>query len=567
LTKVRDTLRPSLANWYKTTRRKLPWRGDVQPEGGWDGRGTLDGSALDLPASKASTKTATISSFFASTTTTTTTTTTTSTPPSPSPSLAPTSLAPAIPITPYSIWISETMLQQTRVAAVIPFFLAWLASFPSVTDVASASEDSINKHWAGLGFYRRARYLHEGAKHVVKHHTSPDGTVAFPTDVPTLLKIPGIGPYTAGAIASIYANTPTPAVDGNVLRVLARVTGVAADVKGRYLTHFGTTLASVLYEDWDPTINAKDFNQGLMELGATYCATKGTGQDPADPLSPHYMTTQLANDVQNFLSLGGDPQTLLDLASKCKCEVCNEKNRNGVSIFLTNLLDSAAAAASTESLPTTLPTLAHQSIPLEPPKKGKRDEIIRVAVLRRTSDGKMLFCKRGPGLLEKQWEMPQFTADVKLASDGGGVDKHFECRQSEEHVREGLDSVLKRILSNSSTEMGGLKQSRRVINSSSPLVHVFTHVRHFLTIEVGDVEGVEELRNVAGNTENYTEYAWFGESELAEVGVTSAITKIIKMVNEGGGGGGGNAAAKKKRPAEKTPKPQEKKQKQTTLTF
>ena len=117
-------------------------------------------------------------------------------------------------MTPYETWVSEIMCQQTRVETVIPYFQRWMEHFPSVEALASATESDVNKLWAGLGYYRRARLLHSGAKHVCEHN---DGNL--PEDREGLLKIPGIGAYTAGAIASIAFGRREPLVDGNVIRV------------------------------------------------------------------------------------------------------------------------------------------------------------------------------------------------------------------------------------------------------------------------------------------------------------------------------------------------------------
>jgi len=521
LTSLAPSLLPTLTTWYAANRRQLPWRGDTMPPDGWDGRGTLDGVALSKPAPQK-----TISSFFAKST---------PTPPTTQPTLPP---PPAIPLTPYAVWISETMLQQTRVAAVIPYFLKWIDSFPTVADVASATPDQINSHWSGLGFYRRARYLHAGAQYIVATH---DG--AFPTALPALLKIPGVGPYTAGAIASICYKQPTGAVDGNVLRVLGRIAGVAANVKGKYLTHFGATLAATMYtsEVWPEELDPGAFNQGIMELGATYCATKGTGVDCNDPLTTFYLTTQLGRDVHEFLAAGGRKETLVEMAQKCSCEVCNEKGVNGVAVFLEDIFkaDETLEARQIRS---------HQSLPLDNPKKGKRDEVQRVGVMR-NSEGKMLFGKRGAGLLESQWEFPAFVSDVREAKDGGGVDKVFESERGAEYGRDGLDELLGDILAGGASGKG----DRIVFNEDAPMVHVFTHVRHFVVVEIGDVAaGMDEIKWEGGEGA-HTEYAWLGEDELEERGVTSAIKKVLKMVKGEGetgkrqatiGGGGGTKKSK-----------------------
>lgn len=168
---------------------------------------------------------------------------------------------------PYAILVSEVMLQQTRVETVIPYFLRFLTSFPSVEQLAAATEEDVLRHWAGLGYYRRARLLHSTAKAVVERHRS-----RFPDTVTELLALPGIGRYTAGALASIAFDKSEPLVDGNVARVIARVSTLPGDTKQRAFVDRAWQIAA----EWVPATRAGDFNQALMELGATVC----TPRDP-----------------------------------------------------------------------------------------------------------------------------------------------------------------------------------------------------------------------------------------------------------------------------------------------
>ena len=170
---------------------------------------------------------------------------------------------------PYAIWVSEVMLQQTLVAAVVPYFERFLARFPTPAALAEADEDAVLAAWSGLGYYRRVRHLREGAREVVARH---DGVV--PRDAAALRALAGIGPYTAGAIASIAFALPEPLLDGNVRRVLARWT---ADPGGGGDARFWD-LARTLVVGPKPG----DWNQALMELGATVC----TPQAPSCPRCP-----------------------------------------------------------------------------------------------------------------------------------------------------------------------------------------------------------------------------------------------------------------------------------------
>jgi len=164
---------------------------------------------------------------------------------------------------PYAVWVSEIMLQQTTVAAVIPFYHKWMARFPTVQSLADAPLDDVLKHWAGLGYYARARNLHRGAQTVVAEH---GGRV--PSDSKTLLALPGIGRYTAGAILSIAFNQEAPILDANVIRVLSRVHAVMGDPKTSVQTQAELWR---LAEEAIPKGRAGDFNQAMMELGALIC--------------------------------------------------------------------------------------------------------------------------------------------------------------------------------------------------------------------------------------------------------------------------------------------------------
>ncbi|OEU15327.1 DNA glycosylase, partial [Fragilariopsis cylindrus CCMP1102] len=209
-------IRSALLEWYNKNRRKLPWRDQEDQE-------EQEEEEVDI--------------------------------------------GEAIPITAYGVWVSEIMCQQTRVEAVIPYWIKWMKSFPTVYELAAATEDEVNAHWAGLGFYRRARYLHQGAKYVVKEL---DGKL--PTTPQGLSKIQGIGPYTAAAIASIAFDVCVPVVDGNVCRVLSRLRGIANHIKHPILKDkLGWKLAGQIVEAGDGSSPGM-VNQALMELGATYCA-------------------------------------------------------------------------------------------------------------------------------------------------------------------------------------------------------------------------------------------------------------------------------------------------------
>ena len=170
--------------------------------------------------------------------------------------------------TPYRVWMSEIMLQQTRVDTVIPYFERFQEAYPTVEDLAGAPEDEVLSHWAGLGYYRRARALHAAARMVVERG-------GFPSTVEGLLALPGVGRYTAGAIASIAYDVAAPILDGNVARVLSRLLAFEEVVdKPVGQRHLWAT-ADLLVDPGDPSAH----NQGLMELGALICSPRSPGCD------------------------------------------------------------------------------------------------------------------------------------------------------------------------------------------------------------------------------------------------------------------------------------------------
>ncbi|KAL4393111.1 hypothetical protein HN51_046258 [Arachis hypogaea] len=161
----------------------------------------------------------------------------------------------------YGVWVSEVMLQQTRVQTVIAYYNRWMKKWPTIHHLAQASLEEVNEMWAGLGYYRRARFLFEGAKKIV----AEGGRI--PKMASMLQKIPGIGEYTAGAIASIAFNEAVPVVDGNVVRVIARLRAVSANPKDSATVKRFWKVAAQLVDPLRPG----DLNQSLMELGATVC--------------------------------------------------------------------------------------------------------------------------------------------------------------------------------------------------------------------------------------------------------------------------------------------------------
>ncbi|MCG9791526.1 A/G-specific adenine glycosylase [Flavobacterium algicola] len=166
---------------------------------------------------------------------------------------------------PYHIWLSEIMLQQTRVAQGTPYFLSFTSNFPTVLDLAKADEEQVLKLWQGLGYYSRARNLHKTAQYIAFELNSQ-----FPNNYNDLLKLKGVGEYTAAAIASFSYNEVVPVVDGNVFRVLSRYFDIESDISIAATKKEFTALAAALIPNDNPAL----FNQAIMEFGAIQCTPK-----------------------------------------------------------------------------------------------------------------------------------------------------------------------------------------------------------------------------------------------------------------------------------------------------
>jgi A/G-specific adenine glycosylase len=247
---------------------------------------------------------------------------------------------------PYRVWLSEIMLQQTRVAAVIAHYHEFLRRFPTVEKLAAAREASVLAAWSGLGYYRRARMLHAAAKVVVRERAGK-----FPSTAADLLELPGVGRYTAAAIASIAFGEPVAVVDGNVERVLQRVSGQRLA---------GEKLWDAAEQSLDRN-RPGDFNQAMMELGAVVCA----------PRSP----TCLACPVIEMCATRGEIAGAARKARQKKREIHYALNHRDGKVFLTQRPRDASLMAGMWELPAVVPDvaskkpiLAHSS--LRQPSRG-----------------------------------------------------------------------------------------------------------------------------------------------------------------------------------------------------
>ena len=257
---------------------------------------------------------------------------------------------------PYAIWVSEIMLQQTRVAAVIERYTAFLQRFPTVQSLAEAAEQDVLALWSGLGYYRRARMLHKAAQSVVADHEG-----RMPTTAAGLRKLSGIGSYTAAAIASIAHNEPVAVVDGNVERVLSRIRGwhshdsVSEAAVRRKVDEFAQTLV-------DPH-HPGDYNQGTMELGATVCT----------PRNPQCLVCPWARDCRT-LGEHRTPKRARMCSREIACALVTRETASGTEI----LLDQRAATNTVMAGMWELPALDPDKAPPTDPLFTVRHAIMQV---------------------------------------------------------------------------------------------------------------------------------------------------------------------------------------------
>ena len=383
----------------------------------------------------------------------------------------------------YGTWVSEIMLQQTRVETVISYWHRWMQRFPTVSSLAAASPDEVNAVWAGLGYYRRAQNLLRGAQKV-----AADFGGSVPSDAKQLLDIPGVGPYTAGAIGSIAFNQPVPLVDGNVIRVFARLRAITLEQGNSAMDKACWALAQALV---DP-VRPGDFNQALMELGATVCTPKSPNCDkcPVNSLC-HARAIVKYNERKG---LATDPSDVTYFPRKLE----KKKPREiALSVAVVLLVDPSGDA-----------------------------RLNRFLFFRRSAEG----------LLAGQWQFPSATV---WEGEGGEAPPEVLSKEElwtplREYLEEGglsvaLDSAAPTSTTNPSTSTNPTVVAKEELALSSmgqsldPIVHVFSHQRH--TMHVRIYRALSISSSVHGGSAR-----WMTAEEIVAAGITSGCKKILDAV-------------------------------------
>jgi A/G-specific adenine glycosylase len=542
----RKAFQTELLDWYRSHRRRLPWRGDPSPWTGStaqfannvqkkkDNKKIVASLQAEQDVKQSSTtkkkKQTKLSALFI----VGSLKNPSSEEPEPKTKKQPTAAATeeedhtdtdrerCFPVTPYGIWVSEIMLQQTRVEAVVAYWCKWMEAFPTVQALAAATPEQVNAHWAGLGFYRRARFLHSAAQWVVTQH---DGVV--PDTVAALMTLPGIGRYTASAIASVaFGATNTPVVDGNVCRVLSRMRAISQCIKAPlFKDKLGWTIAESLVQDCcnhddDDTAASGDLNQALMELGATYCAPSGTGVDENDPALRRYWSVKLQRQVTAHRRHGGGLAELeaLILKDQSSCPLCTN---DGIRESLHLMWEAATVERGGKNNTSSRGLMCggHAGFPLAPPEAKKREEVLVVAVLR-NGDRWLLTRRPEKGLLGGQWEFPNQCVWKSVGKQASKTIKVPEFAVSKRRTT--LTELMRTIFATANVTW----QNRLDV----PIEHVFSHVRHTMWIECGEISDSAVTGPTVTDDSNHTA-RWMSERDMANVGVTSGVKKIMAAVD------------------------------------
>jgi A/G-specific adenine glycosylase len=532
-------IRSALLTWYRQHRRRLPWRGDPPP---WNGSTAQYGQSNQnknkkikkTPSSKDENHVVLEDDSLW--------------------------LQKTYPVTAYGIWVSEIMLQQTRVEAVIPKWCQWMHTFPTVQALARATPEQINAIWAGLGYYRRARFLHKAAQQLVAEAANnnnnnnnadelddenDDNLIPFPTTVAEWQRLPGVGRYTASAIASIAYGQNVPVVDGNACRVLSRLRAIANTIQAPALKdqHGWNLAAQIISSLQSPqphempensnhkissnstltneSTTAGEINQAIMELGATHCAAPiGTGGiHPDDPLREFYWSTRIGsqaaarvfsvhngkvendnNSINHPSSVHRNNSTSAQLCPICAPHGIHETWENLQTCLSTQLAEVEEESSNKHDteMDEMARRIGHSVFPLAPIKTAKREEVWTVAVIAYenptpspSSKVKRWLMVRRPeqGLLAGQWEFPAalvWTSDDNQTNNKKRKNKSTETNATvpviASKVRsKALDEVLLELCP-SLLRKGRRPLTRKPVGKE-PIEHVFSHVRHTMYIE------------------------------------------------------------------------------------
>ncbi|KAJ3416237.1 hypothetical protein HDV05_002527 [Chytridiales sp. JEL 0842] len=382
----------------------------------------------------------------------------------------------------YEVWVSEIMLQQTQVGTVKTFYENWMSKWPTVFDLAKADLEEVSKVWSGLGYYSRAKRLHEAAQLVVNKF---DGML--PKDAASLEKeIPGIGPYTAGAVSSIAYGQPAALVDGNVIRVLSRLRSLGADPKSKVAIELYWSLARQILDKDRPG----HFNQALMDLGATIC----TPQTPSCKQCP--------------------------ISSFCRA---NAENKAHATLSKERFFGKKRAEVTSASF-EDIEDMAVTRYPPTVKRKAQREEDFCVSIVQHyPSDNVepkyLLVQNPKSGLLAGLWDFPNILFESKdLEKD---EESSMEATKSRRRTK--VNSVLQHYI-------GNLESVERKDVGSA--LHIFSHVRRTLLVEHLIIRGEISTPKDSDkkSKEEIRPSKWMTEEEMLKDAIPATLKKALDLL-------------------------------------
>ncbi|XP_030852406.1 adenine DNA glycosylase-like [Strongylocentrotus purpuratus] len=402
----------------------------------------------------------------------------------------------------YAVWVSEIMCQQTQVATVIDYYNKWMKKWPTLESLSKASLEEVREVWAGLGYYSRGQRLFEGA---CKVQNELDGQI--PGTAEQLRKeLPGVGRYTAGAIASISFSEATGVVDGNVIRVLSRLRMIGADSTTQNVMTAIWDLANTIVDPDRPG----DFNQSMMELGATVCHPKSP-QCPSCPVQSHCRAIQQMDQLTRDLATKLTKSNGQSLPEE-KGVVDIECAADGCSLCMDGPLDA---------------NLGVMNYPRKPKKKPLKQQVIAVCIVEReTNDEEEYLIVQRPdtGLLAGMWEFPS----IEIAEE-----------TSRQKSRNKIDSYLKDTLN---MTLKTVKDRKHIIQ----FVHMFSHIHQTYELETMKVEEEDEeeeeeeekekeeeedVSEKSQKSEDVPHHQWVSRSAFEGQAVSAGMRKAFDAYN------------------------------------
>lgn len=446
----------------------------------------------------------------------------------------------------YEVWISEIMLQQTRVAVVIDYWNRWMDKWPTIHDLAAAEADEVLSAWRGLGYYSRARRIHEAAGVVVGDKVWKG---LLPSDTKELeSRVPGVGPYTAGAIASIVFGRAVPMVDGNVLRVLSRQLGIYGNVKtDKAVIDLMWAAADALVkaaaadhaaEDGDPGAERVSdvpgrWGQALMELGSTLCTPKpDCGACPVSATCHAYNEGLARAREPAGMNGGALKDELGDIEDACTlCEPfeevdddeepprggkrVNQSAKNGATRMKEESPPVDGKSNGVASPAELSVAIEHaRRFPLKVIKKAVREEETVVCAIRR-ADGRFLLHRRPEkGLLAGLWEMPSHTLP---SADSGKPAKRKGAAVGY------LDRLYK-------AEHAGMGEAPRHVRDLGAVPWLFSHLKLTMHVHLFTVSGGDE--GAKGCTDDGGVWRWADSEEVEGESMGTGMRKCWALVKE-----------------------------------